>query len=72
MNKKSLRKSIETDFVLKPITTVSLPLPAEKIKDLQSLLLYIHPNSRQYYDSFLANLVEGNAQDSEESEDNDD
>jgi len=69
LSKKSLRKSTETDFVLKPITTVPLPLPAEKIKDLQSLLPYIHSNSRQYYDSFLANLVDGNAEDSEENDD---
>lgn len=69
MSKKSLRKSTETDFVLKPITTMPLSLPSEKIKNLQLLLPYIHPNSRQYYDTFLTNLVEGNAEDSEENDD---
>lgn len=69
LDRKSLRKSTETNFVLKPIATTPLPLPTEKLKDLQSLLPFIHPNSRLYYNSFIANLVEGNADNSKENDD---
>lgn len=57
LERKSARKSVETNIVLGPISTTPIPLPAEKIKDLKSLMPYIHPNSRQYYESFMNNLV---------------
>lgn len=50
--RKSFRKSTETNFVLKPIATTPLPLPIEKLKDLQSFLPLIRPKSRLYYNSF--------------------
>lgn len=66
LERKSTRKSVETNIVLEPISTTPLPLPTEKIKDLKSLMPYIHPNSRQYYESFMNNLVEGNPESSDE------
>jgi len=62
---KSTRKSVETNIVLESISTTQLPLPTEKIKDLKSLMPHIHPNSRQYYKSFMNNLVEGNSESSD-------
>jgi len=67
LERKSTRKSVETiNIVLEPISTTPLPLPTEKIKDLKSLMPYIHPNSRQYYENIMNNLVEGNPESSDE------
>lgn len=66
LERKSTRISVETNIALEPISTTPLPLPTEKIKDLKSLMPYIHPNSRQYYESFMNNLVEGNPESSDE------
>jgi len=57
LERKNTQNLVETNIVLEPISTT--PLPTEKIKDLNSLMPYIHPNSRQYYESFTNNLVEG-------------
>ncbi|KAJ8877997.1 hypothetical protein PR048_022460 [Dryococelus australis] len=43
---------------LTPISSTPLPLSADKVNDLKFHLQYIHPNSRQFHESFLNGLTQ--------------